>query len=236
MSARHWAVIPAAGSGMRMGSSIPKQYLSLAGRTLIERVLDVLLADPAIAGVTVAVAKDDPYWQRYLSAPRPKPVRIASGGETRAHSVLNALMTLRDELKDDDWVLVHDAARPCLHPRDLALLLQTLGQDPVGGILGAPTADTLKQVDEERCITATLDRSQIWRAFTPQMFRYRLLMDALERALRHADAPSDEAGAMERAGHAVRLVEGRGDNIKITRPDDIVLAEAILAQRTGAKA
>ncbi|HEX7965956.1 MAG TPA: 2-C-methyl-D-erythritol 4-phosphate cytidylyltransferase [Gammaproteobacteria bacterium] len=234
MSARYWAVIPAAGSGARMGSAIPKQYLSLGGRTLLERVLDVLLAEPAVDGVTVAVAKDDPYWQRYLPGQRPKPVRVASGGETRAHSVLNALMTLRDELKDDDWVLVHDAARPCLHPRDLSLLLQMAGQDPVGAILGAPVTDTVKRVDDERRVTGTPERADLWRAFTPQMFRYRLLMDALEAAIRTGAPPTDEAGAMERAGHPVLVVEGRSDNIKITRPDDIPLAEAILAQRGGA--
>jgi len=236
MAARHWAVIPAAGSGMRMGSSIPKQYLSLAGRTVIERVLDVLLAEPAIAGVTVAVASDDPYWQRYLPGSRHKPVRIASGGETRAHSVLNALLTLDEELEDQDWVLVHDAARPCLHPRDISLLLHTIGDDPVGGILATPVADTLKRVDEDRQVTATPDRSDLWRAFTPQMFRYGLLKEALQAALAAGEPPSDEAGALERLRKPVKVVEGRGDNIKITRPDDIALAEAILAHRAGEKA
>lgn len=234
MAVRHWAVIPAAGSGMRMGSSIPKQYLSLAGRTVIERVLDVLLAEPAISGVTVAVAADDPYWQRYLPGERAKPVRIAAGGETRAHSVLNALETLKEELEDQDWVLVHDAARPCLHPRDIAALMQAVGEDDVGGILAVPVADTLKRVDDDRRITGTPDRAELWRAFTPQMFRYRLLREALEAALSTGEAPSDEASAMERARHVVQVVEGRSDNIKITRPDDIALAEAILAHRAGA--
>ena len=235
VGARYWAVIPAAGSGMRMGSSIPKQYLSLGGRTVIDRVLDVLLADAAIAGVTVAVASDDPYWQRYLPGDRPKPVRIAAGGETRAHSVLNALLTLREELQDQDWVLVHDAARPCLHPRDLSLLMQTVGEDEVGGILATPVADTLKKVDEERRVESTTVREKLWRAFTPQMFRYKLLMDALQAALAEGEAPSDEAAAVERRRHAVRVVEGRSDNIKITRPDDIALAEAILAHRAGGR-
>ena len=234
MAARHWAVIPAAGSGARMGGPVPKQYLSLAGRTVLEHVLNLLLAEPELAGVTVAVAADDPYWQRYLPRQPAKPVRIATGGETRAHSVLNALMSLRDELKDDDWVLVHDAARPCLHPRDLSLLIQQLDQDSVGGVLAVPVADTLKQVDDERRVTATTERGALWRAFTPQMFRYRLLREALEAALRGGKTPTDESAAMELAGHAVRVVEGRGDNIKITRPDDVALAEAILLQRRGA--
>jgi 2-C-methyl-D-erythritol 4-phosphate cytidylyltransferase len=232
MGARHWAVIPAAGSGMRMGSSIPKQYLSLAGRTVIERVVDVLLAEPAIAGVTVAVAADDPYWNRWLPGSWQKPVRIASGGETRAHTVLNALLTLDEELEAQDWVLVHDAARPCLHPRDIAKLLHDVGDDPVGGILATPVADTLKRVDEGMVID-TPDRSDLWRAFTPQMFRYQLLKEALQAALSVNEPPSDEAGALERLRKPVKVVEGRSDNIKITRPDDIALAEAILAHRAG---
>ena len=218
-----------------MGGPVPKQYLSLAGRTVIEHVLNLLVAEPQLAGVTVAVAADDPYWQRYLPRQPAKPVRVATGGETRAHSVLNAIISLRDELKDEDWVLVHDAARPCLHPQDLSLLIQQLDQEPVGGILAVPVMDTLKQVDDELRVTATPERGALWRAFTPQMFRYRPLREALEAALRAGKAPTDEAAAMEQAGHAVRVVEGRGDNIKITRPDDVALAEAILLQRQGAK-
>lgn len=234
MAARHWAVIPAAGSGARMGGPVPKQYLSLAGRTVIEHVLNLLVAEPQLAGVTVAVAVDDPYWQRYLPRQPAKPVRVATGGETRAHSVLNALVSLRDELRDEDWVLVHDAARPCLHPQDLSLLIQQLDLNPVGGILAVPVADTLKQVDDEQRVTATHERGSLWRAFTPQMFRYRLLREALEAALRAGEMPTDESVAMERAGYTVKVVEGRSDNIKITRPDDVALAEAILLQRRGA--
>jgi len=234
VAARYWAVIPAAGSGMRMGSSIPKQYLSLAGRTLIERVIDVLVAEPTIAGITVAVASDDPYWNRYLPGSWPKAVRIAAGGDTRARSVLNALETLKEELEDQDWVLVHDAARPCLDPRDIAALMQAVGEGEVGGILAVPVADTLKRVDEDKLISGTVERAELWRAFTPQMFRYKLLREALESALSSGEAPGDEASAMERARHTVQVVEGRSDNIKITRPDDIALAEAILAHRAGA--
>lgn len=230
---RYWAVIPAAGSGARMGSPIPKQYLSLAGHTVIEHVLGILESDPHIAGITVAVAADDPYWQRYLLGARKNPVRIATGGDTRAHSVLNALISLRDELKPDDWILVHDAARPCLHPRDLSLLIQTLSNDSVGGILARRVPDTLKRVNDQQQVTATLDRGDVWRAFTPQMFRYRLLMDALEAAIRSGDIPTDEASAMERHKQEVRVLEGRSDNIKITRPDDVALAEAILAHRAS---
>ena len=233
MTARYWAVIPAAGSGLRMGSSIPKQYLSLGGRTVIEHVLGLFLADPRIAGITVAVAADDPYWQRYLPQAAPKPVRATTGGEQRAHSVLNALKTLGDDLEDDDWVLVHDAVRPCLHRHDLDMLVRELSNDPVGGILGTPLADTVKRVDADRRIVETPSRADLWRAFTPQMFRYRMLREALESCIREGFVPSDEATAMEHRRHEVQLLEGRSDNIKITRPDDIALAENILRLRDG---
>ncbi|MGH8281373.1 MAG: 2-C-methyl-D-erythritol 4-phosphate cytidylyltransferase [Gammaproteobacteria bacterium] len=228
---RFWAVIPAAGSGVRMGGAIPKQYLTLAGRTVIEHVLDCFLSHARIAGITVAVVSNDPYWQRYLLRSQGKPVCIAEGGEERAHSVLNALHSLREELKQDDWVLVHDAVRPCLHHDDIDHLIRTLAHDSVGGILATPLTDTVKRVDEDRVIRETIDRQQLWRAFTPQMFRYGLLTAALETALNSGHVPTDEAAAMEIAGYAVRVVPGRSDNLKITCGEDMGLAEAILKQR-----
>ncbi|MGH8401896.1 MAG: 2-C-methyl-D-erythritol 4-phosphate cytidylyltransferase, partial [Gammaproteobacteria bacterium] len=138
---------------------------------------------------------------------------------------------LRDELKEDDWVLVHDAVRPCLHPDDIDRLIQTLAHDPVGGILGTPLTDTVKRVDEAHVIRETPDRQQLWRAFTPQMFRYGLLTAALETALKSGHLPTDEAAAMEFAGYAVRVVPGRSDNLKITCTGDLGLAEAVLKQR-----
>lgn len=232
--ARFWAVIPAAGTGVRMGGAIPKQYLTLAGRTIIEHVLDIFLSHPGIAGVTVAVAASDSYWQRYLMRSQGKPVRIAEGGEERAHSVLNALQSLRDELGPQDWVLVHDAVRPCLHVSDLDRLIDTLANDLVGGILAAPLVDTVKRVDAEGRILETPPRLGLWRALTPQMFRYGLLMASLQAALKSGRPPTDESAAVE-AGHKgeVRVVEGRSDNIKITRPDDIAFAQAILTARAG---
>lgn len=219
-----------------MGSSIPKQYLALAGRTVIEHVLDVFLAEPRIAGISVAIADSDPYWSRYVK-PHAKPVKTVQGGEERALSVRNALLSLADELKPDDWVLVHDAVRACLHHGDLEHLIVTLEQDPVGGILAAPLVDTLKQVDELGYITGTPTRQGIWRALTPQMFRYGLLCAALDEALEAGNLPTDEAAAVERIRPGeVRVVEGRGDNLKITRPDDIAIAEAILAKRAEGRA
>lgn len=229
--ARFWAVIPAAGSGVRMGSSIPKQYLSLAGRAVIEHVLEVFLAETRIAGISVAVADSDPYWSRYVK-PQSKPVITVAGGEERVHSVHNALLGLANELEPDDWVLVHDAVRACLHSSDLARLITTLEQDPVGGILASPLVDTLKQVDELGYITGTPSRQGVWRALTPQMFRYGLLCSALDTAINTGELPTDEAAAVERVRPGqVRVVEGRSDNLKITRPDDIAMAEAILTGR-----
>jgi 2-C-methyl-D-erythritol 4-phosphate cytidylyltransferase len=233
---RFWAVIPAAGSGVRMGSSIPKQYLALAGRTVIDHVLVVFVTEPRIAGISVAIADSDPYWPRYAKS-YSKPVKTVQGGEERVHSVRNALLSLSNDLGADDWVLVHDAVRACLHHSDLEHLIVTLEQDPVGGILAAPLVDTLKQVDEMGYITGTPSRNGIWRALTPQMFRYGLLCSALDTALETGNLPTDEAAAVERIRPGeVRVVEGRGDNLKITRPDDIAIAEAILAKRAEGRA
>jgi 2-C-methyl-D-erythritol 4-phosphate cytidylyltransferase len=234
---RFWAVIPAAGSGMRMGGDMPKQYLRLAGRTVIEHVLECFLVHPRIAGITVAISAGDAYWQKYQPRRPAKPLLTTAGGEERAHSVLNGLHALRRELQADDWVLVHDAVRPCLHAEDLDKLMQTLERDQVGGILASPLADTVKYVNENHLIHGTSDRQKLWRAFTPQMFRYGLLSAALESALASGPTPTDEAAAVETAyPDRVHVVEGRSDNIKITRPSDLALAEAILASHKGSEA
>lgn len=236
-AARFWTVIPAAGSGVRMGTSVPKQYLPLVGRTVIGQVLECLLAHARIAGVVVVIAAGDHYWPRYQPRYPAKPVRVTQGGRERAHSVLNGLHALQDELKADDWVLVHDAVRPCLYAEDLDKLILALEQDPVGGILAVPLTDTVKRVEEGHRIHDTPDRQKFWRAFTPQMFRYGVLQKALESVLAAGQVPTDEAAAVElQYPDQVRVVEGRGDNIKITRPADLVLAEAILAGRKANRA
>lgn len=220
-----------------MGGEVPKQYLPLAGCAVIEHVLKCFLAHARIAGITVAIAADDTWWQRHRPRASGKPLRITQGGKERAHSVLNALHSLRVELRTDDWVLVHDAVRPCLHAEDLDKLMQTLEQDPVGGILAAPLSDTVKHVDDAHMIHDTPDRRNLWRAFTPQMFRYGLLNEALESALAAGHAPTDESAAVE-ALHPdrVSVVEGRSDNIKITRASDLALAEAILKSQARSPA
>ncbi|MDD3519050.1 MAG: 2-C-methyl-D-erythritol 4-phosphate cytidylyltransferase [Chromatiales bacterium] len=231
--ARHWAVVPAAGVGSRMRADRPKQYLPLLGRQVIEHSLQAFLDHPRIAGVVVALAADDGWWPTLPVSRHPKIV-IAPGGDERCHSVLNALHALAGHAADDDWVLVHDAARPCLARSDLDRMLETLEGDAVGGILAAPVADTIKREDGTGRIAATVERQGLWRAFTPQMFRYRLLDDALARALADGFLVTDEASAMEHAGFSPRLIEGRADNIKITRPEDLAFAAFVLEGRAPA--
>lgn len=225
-----WAVIPAAGGGTRMAADRPKQYLPLGGKTVIRHVLERFGRHPRISGIVVALAEHDDYWERQ-SAPRGKPLITVTGGAERCHSVLNALRRLAAEAEPEDWVLVHDAARPCLRSRDLDRLIGELRDHPVGGLLGVAVADTLKRVDESGMVSDTLDRRGVWRALTPQMFRLGPLTAALESALVDGVLVTDEAAAMERAGHRPRMVAGAADNIKITLPGDLAFAEMLLASR-----
>lgn len=218
-----------------MGSVLPKQYLSLAGRPVVSHAVTALLDHPAIDGLVVAISADDEWWPT-VPIDRTKPLLVATGGAERCHSVLNGLLALRERLKPDDWVLVHDAARPCLAREDLERLLTELADDPVGGLLAVPVRDTLKQADRADRVAATVDRSRLWHALTPQMFRLGLLHEALDAALARGLLVTDEAAAMEAAGFAPRLIEGRADNLKITRPEDLALAEFYLARRAAAQA
>ncbi|WP_412461667.1 2-C-methyl-D-erythritol 4-phosphate cytidylyltransferase [Pseudomonas sp. SC11] len=216
-----WAVIPAAGVGARMAADRPKQYLQLGRQTLLEHSLDCFLGHPLLKGVVVSVAEDDPFWPG-LPCARDTRIRRATGGRERADSVLNALLLLHAQgAADDDWVLVHDAARPNLARSDLDKLLSELADDPVGGLLAVPARDTLKRADAQGRVSATIDRSTVWQAYTPQMFRLGLLHRALAECLVADVAVTDEASAVEWAGLAPRLVEGRSDNIKVTRPEDL---------------
>lgn len=225
-----WAVLPAAGVGRRMGSAIPKQYLDLAGRAVIEHALELFVVDARIQGVVVALDPADPYWGSTAYSRHPKVTRAAGGAE-RCHSVLSALEQLGTRAQADDWVLVHDAARPCLRVADLDRLIETLIGDPVGGLLGIPVRDTMKQVDPADRIAATLDRAALWHAFTPQMFRLGQLRAALTAALAASELVTDDASAMERIGQRPRLIEGHADNIKITRAEDLPLARFYLEQQ-----
>lgn len=221
MSVPFWLVIPAAGVGARMAADRPKQYLEVAGRCILEHTFDCFLDHPDLLGAVVCLAVDDPYWPSLALADDPR-IRRADGGRERADSVLAGLRALQQAgAAQDDWVLVHDAARPNLARSDLDRLLDTLAMDPVGGLLAVPARDTLKRADAAGRVAQTVDRAVIWQAYTPQMFRLGDLRQALDAALAAAVPITDEASALEWAGKAPRLVEGRADNLKVTRPEDL---------------
>jgi 2-C-methyl-D-erythritol 4-phosphate cytidylyltransferase len=216
-----WVVIPAAGIGSRMRADRPKQYLQLAGRTILEHSLNCFLDHPQLKGLVLSLAADDPFWPTLACANDPRICRAAGGAE-RADSVLAGLLQLLElGAEADDWVLVHDAARPNLARSDLDGLLGELANDPVGGLLAVPARDTLKRAGADGRVAETVDRSLIWQAYTPQMFRFAALHRALADALVAGVAITDEASALEWAGQAPKLVEGRADNLKITRPEDL---------------
>ena len=230
---RHFAIVPAAGSGARFGAEKPKQYLDLLGRPLIYHTLKVLTASPDIERVWVVLSPDDREWgQHDWSELGPKLETLRCGGATRAESVSNGLQAAAMVAGDDDWVLVHDAARPGLTPQLIARLVagvEAEGTSAVGGILALPVADTLKRGDAAQHIDATVPRDGLWQAQTPQMFPLGLLERALREALEQHRIVTDEASAIEAAGHAPLLVPGALRNFKVTFPDDFALAEAILA-------
>lgn len=209
-----------------MGGTLPKQYLSLSGRPLLSHTLSALISHPRIEQVVLVLSPDDRYWETWAVL-SPKLTVLHCGGATRAQSVTNGLCGLADRLKPDDWVLVHDAARPCLRQEHLDRMISQLENDPVGGILAMPVADTLKRADPEKRIAETVPRESLWQAQTPQMFRYALLLDALQKA---GDQVTDEASAIEKMGLKPRLVEGDAGNLKVTYPRDLELAALILQQ------
>ncbi len=226
----YWVIVPAAGLGTRMGAEYPKQYLPLAGRAVIEHTLERLAQHPLITEIVVALAEEDAYWAEINLKMIPKPVITTIGGTERCDSVLNGLKAIESKANDNDWVLVHDAARPCVRVADIEQLISQC-KDTDGGLLGIAAKDTMKLVDDEAYVTQTLNREFIWQAFTPQMFRYRNLLDALEQGKRSSKPITDEAMAMELAGYRPKLVFAHTDNIKITMPEDLALAEFYLQQQ-----
>lgn len=227
---RHFAIVPAAGSGSRMGANLPKQYLPLLGKPLIHHALSVLCAAPEIDRVFVVLSVDDTEWARHdWRALGDKLVPLFCGGATRADSVLGGLRAIAGEASPSDWVLVHDAARPCLAPWHIDKLIRELARDEVGGLLAVPVADTLKRADAVQHVAETVPRDSLWQAQTPQMFRYAML----RRALEGAREVTDEASAIEAAGLRPRLVQGDATNLKVTYPLDLHLAEWILENREG---
>ncbi len=233
LSLNYWAVIPAAGIGKRMGSEIPKQYLELNGKAIILHTLDRLLFHSAIKGAVVALSRHDGWWE-HLEIHHDKPVQRVEGGIERCHSVLNALHELSSHADDEDWVLVHDAARPCLLQTDLDNLINRVSQDKIGGLLGVPVRDTMKRAETSGRVIDTVEREGLWHALTPQMFRLGMLRSALENAIEAEQLVTDEASAMEQAGYQPLLVEGSATNIKITRPEDLALAAFYLQQQEQA--
>lgn len=225
-----WAVVPAAGRGTRFGGPTPKQYLLAGDRVLLAHTLQALLSHPVVAGVMVVVAEDDADWPGWQSL-ADKPILTCIGGATRAGSVLAGLHALPDDVRADDFVLVHDAARPNLAAADLGRLLEVGRADPVGAILAAPVRDTLKRAGDDGGIDATEPRERLWRALTPQLFRRHQLARALQEATDAGVEVTDEAMAMERQGLRPLLVEGSEDNFKVTTPADLSRFEFVLSRR-----
>lgn len=233
MSARFFAIVPAAGRGERMAGIRPKQYLQVAGRTLLEHAVAALACDARIEIIFVVVAADDVEfakldWSRFAGRVAP----LYCGGASRRESVANGLAAAGDVIDYDDWVLVHDAARPGLDAESLARLIDTCKSDPVGGLLAIPVTDTLKRAKDDATVERTEPRDALWQAQTPQMFPCGLLIRALDaaRRARDADAITDEASAVERLGLAPRLVRGSLRNLKVTWPEDVALAECFLGE------
>ena len=237
MSEQAWAIVPAAGQGVRFGGDVPKQYLRAAGQPLLAHALDAVLADARVAGVVVALAADDSRWPGW-TARNGKSVVACVGGAERADSVLAALDALPADVPADALLLVHDAARPLLRADDLARLIDAAFACADGALLAAPVRDTLKRAADDRRSAGTEPRERLWRALTPQAVRRGELAAALRDAAATGVVATDEAMAFERLGRYPRLVEGRDDNLKVTTPADLAVAETLFAQRaaTGAHA
>ena len=217
-------IIPASGKGARMITDTTKQYLKLEnGSTILDQSLKTLLDMEQISGCVIAISDNDKYFMNSHYNSHPKLLATAKGGRERFHSVLNALNTLIEFAKDDDWVLVHDAVRPCIKKEDVKRLISELQNHPIGGILAVEAVDTLKKVSNED-VVRTIERNKLYQAQTPQMFRIGLLKTALEKAVEDNDHITDEAEAIERLGHSIKIVSSSKSNIKITHSEDLKLA------------
>ena len=239
-SMKIWAVVPAAGVGLRMNSAVPKQYLQLQDKPVLVHTLQRLLELPLICKIVVALSTEDlqstgSYWQQLQLSDNSR-IHVCAGADSRKGSVSNALDVLADQAHEDDWVLVHDAVRPCVRISDINSLISAVEHHPAGGLLAAPIRDTLKLASEKataNSVQATLDRRHVWAALTPQMFRYGLLRKALHHALSNGLEITDESSAIEALGYEPLLIRGNPDNIKITHPEDLLLAFAILTAQTS---
>ena len=221
-----WCVIPASGKGTRVGAAKPKQYLELNGVSILQRTLKVFIDLPEISAIVVGIADSDSWWEKLTVSGHEK-ICMAPGGAERIHTVINGLAQLRSvyDAKDKDWVLVHDAVRPCVESEDIRRLIQTCKISECGGLLGVEVVDTVKRVDEENRVLLTENRRGLWRAMTPQMFRLGMLEGALNNAVSSGELSSDESSAMELAGYHPVMVPGSPLNMKITKASDIILLE-----------
>lgn len=226
---KYYTIITAAGIGSRMQSAVPKQYLELQGKPVLVHTVERFLSYPKIEKIVVVLQQDDQYWPKLQIADQDK-IMTANGGKERCQTVLNGLRRLEDIVKPYDWVLVQDAVRPCLTHSDLDKLINTVDDHQIGGLLGAPLVDTIKRVNTNGTVNKTMERKHLWAAFTPQMFRFQLLKDALHHAISVQEFVTDDAAAIELSGHQPLMVEGRRDNIKITYPQDLQLAEYYLSR------
>lgn len=227
MSVKYWAIIPAAGVGSRIQSDKPKQYLTLAGQPILQHVVNLFSSHPHIEKVIVVLHAKDHWWPS-LQLSHPETVLTAIGGKERVHSVLLGLDFLSEIADKNDFVLVHDAARPCLQLSDMTKLMTELKNHSVGGLLGLPIVDTVKRVNKNSDVLETISREQLWRAQTPQCFRYHLLKSSIEKALSENIDMTDESSAMEYAGLEPKMIVGDVRNIKITFLEDLALAEKVL--------
>lgn len=225
-----WAIVPAAGQGQRFSKAKPKQFFELNGQLIAEHSLSRLLAITPIDQIIVPSDIDCGFWSQVPSMAKSR-VKQVKGGEQRAHSVLNGLVALAKVASDDDWVLVHDIARPCITSEDINRLLSAVEEHPIGGILVARVDETLKKVTSDNHITRTIDRAEHRLAQTPQVFRYGILKESIRSCLAQNIVPTDEAFAVESAGYKVLAVEGRSDNLKITCQEDLAIAAAIMTSQ-----
>ncbi|HST01898.1 MAG TPA: 2-C-methyl-D-erythritol 4-phosphate cytidylyltransferase [Usitatibacter sp.] len=227
-----FALVLAAGQGTRIGDAVPKQYLPLAGKPMMFHSIEALSAVSRVERIFVVLAPMDRHWGSHDWSALPDKVEAAfCGGGHRAESVLNALKHIESRVAPDDWIMVHDAARPCIMTELVEQFLDEIGEDQVGGLLAMPLSDTLKRGDEDQRVAQTVSRAGLWRAQTPQLFRYSILRKGIEKSPK----ATDESEAVESLGHAPRLAEGENSNIKVTFAEDIALAELILQykQRIG---